>query len=72
MGAAPRTVQTAELTPDEARDSEREWFLDTGSGELKPEGSAGPQEREGPEGGRIDEDSRDLPKAVRVARWIFD
>lgn len=59
MGAAPETVQEAELTPQEARAGEQEWFLDADAGELRPEGAA--------EG-----DPRDQPTRVRVARWLFD
>ncbi|WP_042366113.1 hypothetical protein [Streptacidiphilus neutrinimicus] len=59
MGAAPEILRDAELTPQETRESEQEWFLDAETGELKPE--------EQPDG-----DPRDRPKPVRVARWTFD
>ncbi|MEY9877549.1 hypothetical protein ABH931_007073 [Streptacidiphilus sp. MAP12-33] len=59
MGAAPETLQEAELTPQEARDTGQEWFLDTETGQLKPEWSS-------------DAETEDLPRPVRVARWIFD
>jgi hypothetical protein len=62
MGAAPEILQTADVTPEEARESERQWFLDTDTGELKPDGDAG----------GVDDDPGSLPKPVRVARWIFD
>lgn len=59
MGAAPETVQKAELTPEEARESERQWFLDARTGELKPDGHS-------------DQDPESGSKAVRVARWLLD
>ncbi|SEL51322.1 hypothetical protein [Streptacidiphilus jiangxiensis] len=59
MGAAPEILQEAELTPQEARESDQEWFLDAESGELRPE--------ENPDG-----EPEDLPRPIRVARWIFD
>lgn len=71
MGAAPKTVQKAELTPEEARDSERRWYLDAVSGELKPDAPSDGRSAGQPEG-QPDGDPRDQPKAVRVARWIFD
>lgn len=60
MGAAPQTLQRAELTPEEARDSGQQWFLDTDTGELKPDGLSG------------DDDPSSRSKAVRVARRLFD
>lgn len=65
MGAAPETVQKAELTPEEAQESERQWFLDARTGELKPDGGHSDQGpgSQGPESGS---------KAVRVARWLLD
>jgi hypothetical protein len=59
MGVAPEVLQEAELTPQEALENEQEWFLDAEAGTLRPEEPA-------------DGDPRDLPKAVRVARWTFD
>lgn len=59
MGAAPEILQEAELTPQEERESEQEWFLDAETGNLRPEAPA-------------DGDPRDLPLTVRVARWTFD
>jgi hypothetical protein len=58
MGAAPERVQEAELTQEQAHDAEREWFLDSETGELKPESS--------------DRREQDRPGPVRVARWTFD
>ncbi|WP_445525765.1 hypothetical protein [Streptomyces cyslabdanicus] len=59
MGAAPETLQKAELTEEQQRASEREWFLDADTGELKPEKNA-------------DRDEQAGPGPVRVARWTFD
>ena len=59
MGAAPQTVQKAELSPEEAHDAERQWFLDGDTGELKPDG-------------HDDLEPEDQSRSVRVARWIFD
>ncbi|WP_181446849.1 hypothetical protein [Streptomyces sp. NTH33] len=59
MGAAPETPQKAELTEEQAHDSERQWFLDAETGELKPE--------EDPQ-----RDQQARPRPVRVARWTFD
>ncbi|MFI1291975.1 hypothetical protein ACH4VM_26515 [Streptomyces sp. NPDC020792] len=59
MGTAPETLQKAELTEEQARASERQWFLDADTGELKPEESS-------------DRDERTGPGPVRVARWTFD
>ncbi|MBY8880248.1 hypothetical protein [Actinacidiphila acidipaludis] len=59
MGAAPQTVQRAELSQEETRDVERPWYLDADTGELKPDGHDDP-------------DQEDQPASVRVARWIFD
>ncbi|WP_030827560.1 hypothetical protein [Streptomyces hygroscopicus] len=59
MGAAPQTPQKAEVTAEQTRDAEREWFLDTDTGELKPEEHSGHDQEAG-------------PGPVRVARWTFD
>ncbi|MGW3509383.1 hypothetical protein [Streptomyces sp. NPDC000994] len=59
MGTAPETLQKAELTEEQKRASERQWFLDADTGELKPE-----------EGSDRDEQTGSGP--VRVARWTFD
>ena len=50
MGAAPKILEEARLTPEQMRESEREWFLDTATGELKPENDPGenPLDRPGP------------------------
>ncbi|MGW3354407.1 hypothetical protein ACWDFL_03145 [Streptomyces bungoensis] len=58
MGAAPEIVQDAELTQEQTREAEREWFLDGDTGELKPEDA--------------DRDAENRPGPVRVARWTFD
>ncbi|GHE59281.1 hypothetical protein ACWDSD_28680 [Streptomyces spiralis] len=62
VGTAPETLQHAEPTREEARDSERSWFLDTDTGELKPDE---PDQRSG-------RDPQSGPRAVRVSRWTFD
>lgn len=59
MGAAPKILEEAGLTPEQMRESEREWFLDTTSGELKPEDHLG-------------EDPLGRPEPVRVARRTYD
>jgi hypothetical protein len=59
VGAAPETMQRAELTEEQTRDAERQWFLDADSGELKPEEDS-------------DRDRRDRPSRIRVPRWTFD
>ncbi|MEU3345990.1 hypothetical protein ABZ723_13500 [Streptomyces sp. NPDC006700] len=59
MGAAPETLRKAELTEEQRRASEREWFLDADTGELKPEEDS-------------DRDEQTGPGPVRVARWTFD
>ncbi len=60
MGSAPETLHRAELTEEQTRDTEREWFLDADTGELKPEGE------------QTDPDREDRPGPVRVAHWTFD
>ncbi|MGW0084793.1 hypothetical protein [Streptomyces sp. NPDC003393] len=62
MGTAPETLEHAEPKPEEVRDSERSWFLDTDTGELRPDG---PDQRS-------DSDPQGGPSAVRVSRWTFD
>jgi hypothetical protein len=59
VGAAPETLHKAELTGEQTRDSERQWFLDADTGELKPEEYS-------------DRDREARPDPVRVARWTFD
>ncbi|MFI6360067.1 hypothetical protein ACIBJF_47715 [Streptomyces sp. NPDC050743] len=59
MGAAPAILPETRLTPQQARENERQWFLDAFTGELKPEESSG-------------EDPQERPKPVLVARWTFD
>jgi hypothetical protein len=59
VGAAPNSLQQAELTEEQAREKEREWFLDAETGELKPD------ERPG-------DDPRSRPRPVRAALWTFD
>ncbi|MFF9410863.1 hypothetical protein ACF1B0_35930 [Streptomyces anandii] len=58
MGTAPQTMQKADLTEEQVRDAEREWFLDGDTGELKPE--------------HTERRPQDRPGAIRVARWTFD
>lgn len=81
MGAAPQTVQRAELSPEEARETGRRWFLDGDTGELKPDGLSDPGQDQGRDQGRDQDpdqewdperEREDRPAAVRVARWIFD
>ncbi|MGE5287306.1 MAG: hypothetical protein ACM3ML_08915 [Micromonosporaceae bacterium] len=59
MGAAPEILEELRLTPEQLREIEREWFLDTTTGELKPE--------EDPA-----ENPRARPRPVRVARRTYD
>jgi hypothetical protein len=61
VGAAPETqsLQQAELTEEQAREKERQWFLDAETGEIKPDEHAG-------------DDPRTRPRSVRAARWTFD
>ena len=59
MGAAPKVLEELRLTPEQLRENDRQWLLDTATGELKPE--ADPSE-----------DARIRPRPVRVARRIFD
>ncbi|MER6984319.1 hypothetical protein [Streptomyces carpinensis] len=59
MGTAPETLQKAELTEEQTHDSKRQWFLDSDTGELKPEEYS-------------DHERQDRPRPVRVARWTFD
>jgi hypothetical protein len=56
VGAAPKILEEAGLTPGQMWASEREWFLDTATGELKPE--------DDPRGNR--------PEPVWVARDTYD
>lgn len=37
MGAAPKILEEAGLTSEQMRESQREWFLDTATGQLRPE-----------------------------------
>jgi len=59
MGTAPKILEELRLTPEQLRDTDRQWFLDATTGELKPE--ADPSE-----------DARARPRPIRVARRIFD
>jgi hypothetical protein len=59
MGKAPKILEELRQTREQVRESERQWFLDTTSGELKPE--------EVPT-----EDPQTRPQPVRVARQTFD
>jgi hypothetical protein len=59
VGAAPEILQKAELTEEQTRDTERQWFLDADTGELKPEENA-------------ERDQQAWPRPIRVARWTFD
>lgn len=59
MGAAPKILEELRLTREQARENEREWFLDTATGELKPEEDPG-------------EDLRSRPRPVHVARRTYD
>ncbi len=59
MGAAPKIIEEAGLTPEQRRESAREWFLDTTTGELKPEDVRG-------------EDPLGRPEPVRVAYRTYD
>lgn len=59
MGAAPRTLEDLDSAQGQSREVERRWLLDTATGELKVEHE--PSEGE-----------RSRPKAIRVARQIFD
>lgn len=59
MGTAPKILEEASLTPEQMWESEREWFLDTATGELKPEDD--PRE-----------DPLDRPEPVWVARRTYD
>ena len=59
MGDAPKIIEELRQTREQLRDSERQWYLDTTTGELKPE--------EDPR-----EDPQIRPKPVRVARRTFD
>lgn len=59
MGAAPKVLEELRLAPEQLRETDRQWFLDTTTGDLKPE--ADPTE-----------DARARPTPIRVARRIFD
>jgi hypothetical protein len=59
MGEAPKIIEELRRTREQIRESERDWFLDPATGELKPE--------EDPT-----EDPQVRPKPVRVARQTFD
>ena len=59
MGKAPRILDELRLTREELQEHERQWELDTATGELKPE--------EVPS-----EDPQTRPQPVRVARQTFD
>ena len=59
MGNAPRILEDLRLTREQRRDDERQWFLDTATGELRPE--------EDPT-----EDPQARPQPVHVARETFD
>lgn len=62
MGAAPETLQNAEPTQEQTRDTERQWLLDAETGELKPDEKSDHDPH----------DPHDRPRPVRAARWIFD
>ncbi len=59
MGNAPKILEELRQTRDQLRESERQWFLDTTTGELKPEVEPG-------------EDPETRPQPIRVARQTFD
>jgi hypothetical protein len=59
MGDAPKIIEELRQTRDQLRENERQWSLDTATGELKPE--------EDPR-----EDPQVRPQPVRVARQTFD
>ena len=59
MGKAPKIVEELRQTREQVRENEREWFLDTTTGELKPE--------EVPA-----EDPQVRPRPVRVADQTTD
>jgi hypothetical protein len=56
VGTAPKILEEADLTPGQMWASEREWFLDTAAGELRPE----------------DDPRGDRPEPVWVARDTYD
>jgi hypothetical protein len=59
MGKAPKILEELRQTQEQMLENDRQWFLDTTTGELKPE--------EDPA-----EDPQTRPKPVRVARQTFD
>jgi hypothetical protein len=59
VGAAPKILEGTGLTPEQMRESGREWFLDTATGELRPEDDRG-------------EDPLGRPEPVRVAYRTYD
>lgn len=59
MGAAPKILEETHLADGQARETDREWFLDTATGELKPEADSS-------------QSPLDRPDPVRVARRTYD
>lgn len=59
MGAAPKILEETRPADGWARETDREWFLDTVTGELKPEADSG-------------QSPLDRPAPVRVARRTYD
>lgn len=59
MGDAPKIIEELRQTRDQLRENERQWFLDTATGELTPE----PDPIEIPQV---------RPQPVQAARYTFD
>jgi hypothetical protein len=59
MGAAPEILEELRLTPEQRRDNERHWFLDTATGEFHPEDDPA-------------EEPRSRPRPIPVARHTYD
>jgi len=70
MGDAPKIIEELRQTREQMRENERQWFLDTATGELKPE--ADPLELAVPTTGTASAAPRPRPQPVRVARQTTD
>lgn len=70
MGDAPKIIEELRQTREQMRENERQWSLDTDTGELNPE--ADPIELAIPTTGTPSAAPRPRPQPVRVARQTFD
>jgi hypothetical protein len=70
MGDAPKIIEELRQTREQMRENERQWSLDTDTGELKPE--ADPIELAIPTAGHPYVAPRPRPQPVQAARVTYD